>query len=305
MPFANDCLDQIGVCPDRAKVFSTGQCVEEEVKITMVNPLTGEVFDLTKYGIGTSTSSSSESMSSNSCWPCGNLDENGNVKHGVEIILKEMTNSVGHLSKMAVVKSEEDAVNGIVYLAVDRVLTQKAGVWLAMALVWDHGILRKQYPFYFEITPNLAVYTPAGPITITEVRMAVRDLCPEMNFLIDTVEFKDHEVAWAIRRPIEYWNEVPPPITQFTPSNFPFRYHWMEAVIGELLVLVATWLRRNDLDYSAGGLSVQDTKKWGDYIKMAEGRKKDWKEFVKNKKIEMNLEGGYGNLGGYRYAPYR
>lgn len=305
MPFANDCLDHLNVCPDRARVFSTGQCCEEEVKITLVNPLTGDVFDLTQYGIGTPSSGSSEVSSSSVCWPCNGLDENGLPKQGVEIILKEMPNSVGHLSKMAIVKSEEDAANGIVYLSVDTVLTEKAGVWLSMALIWDHGILRKQYPFYFEITPNLAIYNPSGPITITEVRMAVRDLCPEMNFLLDTVEFKDHEVAWAIRRPIEYWNEVPPPVAQYTPGNFPFRYHWMEAVIGELLVTVATWMRRNDLDYSAGGTSVQDTKKWPDYLKMAEGRKKDWKEFVKNKKIEINIAGGFGNLGGYRSNPYR
>jgi hypothetical protein len=64
--------------------------------------------------------------------------------------------------------------------------------------------------------------------------------------------------------------------------------------------MVATWMRRNDLDYQAAGLTVADTKKWPDYMKMGEDRQNKWKEFVKHKKIEINIEGGYMYLGGYR-----
>lgn len=65
------------------------------------------------------------------------------------------------------------------------------------------------------------------------------------------------------------------------------------------------WLRRNDLDYTAAGLSIADTKKWPDYAKMGQERWGVWTDFVKHKKIEINLDGAYGSLGGYRHAPYR
>lgn len=298
MSFANDCLETIGTCPNKIKCFSVGQCTEGNLKMTLVDPLSGEVIDLTPV---TELPSESSSLSS---WPCNNLDEEGNPKHGVEIILKEMYNSPTHIAQMATV-SEEDAPLGIIGIPVDHIMSARAGVWLGMAIVWNQGIACKHYPFYFEVTPNLAIYNSTAPLTMYEIRLAIRDVCPEMNFLIDTVEFKCEEIAWALRRPIDYWNEVPPPLAQFTPMNFPYRYHWMEATIAELLKLVATWMRRNDLDYQAAGLTVGDTKKWPDYMRMGQERWQKWEGFVKQKKIEMNLEGAYGSLTGYRTMPYR
>jgi hypothetical protein len=291
--FANDCLDSIGVCPNRIQSLAVGQCTAGEVCLELKDPATGLAIDLTAYGITASSSSSSSSSSSGEP-----------VKHGVEFLIKELPSSpIIFFRKMGVVKTSEDAVAGKVCLNYDDVDSSKAGIWCGMAVIWQQGVQRKLFPFYFEVTPNLLAYNPSGPLSVAEIRLSIRDTCPEINFLIDAVEYKDEEIAWAMRRPIEYWNEIPPDLGFYTPMDFPFRYHWLEATVGELLRMAAIWLRRNDLDYTAAGLTVADTKKWPDYMRMAEQRSGEWKGFVKTKKLEMNIDGGYASMGGYPY-PY-
>jgi hypothetical protein len=299
MPFANDCLDKVGVCPNRLWTLSMGQCAAGDKLLQLIDPLTGELIDLTKYGIvgpqpdSSSSSSLSSSSSSSSDAP----------KHGVQITARDRYETTPYLFQlMAKVLSDEDAKNGIVYLPLTATETGRPGVFVAQAAVYEHGTVRRILPFWFELTPNLELAGQIGPITIAEVRMAMRDVCPEANFLIDAVEFNDEEVAWAIRRPIDYWNETPPPVAKFSASNFPYRYHWVNAAIGELLVMAAIWMHRNSLDYSAAGLSVKDMAKWADYMKIGQDMKAEWKDWAKNKKIEINIDGGFSSLGGYRYA---
>lgn len=305
MAFSNDCLDTIGVSPNRLRVITFGQCTSGEAELQLIDPLSGEEIDLTEYDIpeGSSSSESSSSSLASSWCDCEALLD-GVPKHGVEIVIKEMPNSTVHRSVMAII-DDDQAAEGIIRIPVDQTLSNYAGIWLGMAIVWQHGVMKRHYPFYFNVTPSLASNTPNGPLAMYEVRLAIRDVSPEMNFLLDTVEFKEEEISWAMRRPIDYWNEIPPPVTIFSPITFPFRYHWLNATIGELLKMAAVWMRRNDLDYAAAGLQVQDTKKWPDYMKIGEELVKEYKEFVRAKKIEINIDGAYASLGGYQCTPYR
>ena len=305
MAFVADCLDTLAVCPNRLKTLCTGQStVNNELCLEMVDICTGQPIDLTEFGIpGGSSSSSSSPILAPSWISSSSSPEPG--KHGVEIVLKELPSSIDYVTKMATVKSEADAKAGRICITTDALLTKKAGIWCAMAIIWSHGDQRRHYPFYFNVTPNLRDFDYSGPLAFYEIRLAVRDTCPEMNFLIDRVDFTDEEIVWAMRRPIDQWNELLPPVAIFTPLNFPFRYHWLEATIGELMVMVATWMRRNDLDYSAAGLSVDDTKKWPFYLQMAKERRERWEVWAKNMKIKLNLDGAYMTVLGYRSAPYR
>lgn len=305
MAFANTCLDLIGANPRQLQSVSIGQGTEETVRIKLFDNRTNSVVNLAELGVGTTESSSTNPGDSLELISSSWVDVDTGNKHGVEIVIKDMPNGQYYRAKMADVASQEDAEQGIVTFTANKAFSFNAGVFLAMAVVWNHGTAIRLYPFYFNVNPNLKYYNPAGPLTVYEVRMAIRDTCPEANFLIDSVEFTDIEIHYAITRPIDYWNEVPPPIRKFTYQTFPFRYHWTEAVIGELLIMAATWLRRNDLDYSAGGVSVADTKKWPDYMRMGQERLTAWKKFVHDKKIEINIEGGYGTLTGWRALPYR
>ena len=307
MPFANDCLDTIGVAPNRVPTVSVGQATCGETTLKLVDPVSGQPIDLRIYGIpaGSSSSSSSSSLSSSFCGS-PTLDESGKPKHGVEIVGKSLTSDVLFaFSMMATVASEDDAALGLVAIPYNPTDTKTAGVFAAMAIVWEHGIQRVHFPFYFDISPNLYEYNPSGPLHFSEVRMAMRDVHPSENFLLDPVEYKPDEFMWAMRRPIDYWNEVPPPVCVYDPTTFPFRYHWVEAVIGELLKMAAIWLRRNDLDYSAAGLTVADTRKWPEYERMSVEHMARWQGFVRQKKIELNISGAFNSMGGYRRTIYR
>ena len=295
MSFASFCMDTVGACGNKVKYQTIAQATKDDVQLVLVDPRTGLPCDLTEYGIDVASSSSSSSSPSTTTG-----------KTGVWITVKKMwTDVCAYIEVKAQVRTHDDAENGIVYIPLSEQNTRKPGLFLAMAVVIQDNVQKKTFPFYLEITPNLSIYNHTGPIAIYEVRLAVRDVCPEANFLIDTVDFKDEEIAWAIRRPLDYWNEIPPPLQIYGPDTFPYRYHWMEGAIGELLRLVAVWMRRNDLDYSAGGVTVDDTKKWPDYLKMGQDRTAAYQNFVKNKKIELNLAAGYESMGGYRWAPYR
>lgn len=152
--------------------------------------------------------------------------------------------------------------------------------------------LRLMYriPLYIEVSPSLDLTSPMpNGISIAEVRLAIRDNCAEDNFLLDTTEFKSAEIAWALRRPVDYWNEALPPLgTNYSPMTFPYRYNYLEAVIGELLVMAALNYQRNHLSYAAGGVTVDDKAKAQGYMQAGEQRRQEYKKWVRLQKMSLN-----------------
>ena len=222
-------------------------------------------------------------------------------------MVKEMERDITpFFDKTGEVKSEEDARAGKVYLQFTSLMTSRPGIWLGMALIWQDGTLKKTLPFYLDVLPNLAMINiSGGPLTYYDLRLAVRDNCPAANYLLDAVDFHPYEIAAAIRWPIEYWNETDPPVSRYTPMNFPYRYHWREAALGELMRMVGTWLQRNNLDYSIAGLSVKDTARWPEYMQMGQTRIDAFKAWATTRKIAENISHGYRSLGGWRFPLYR
>ena len=303
MAFSRDCLDTVGVCPERVKHISVGQRCAGDFRLDLVGP-DGLPVDLTKYDIPPGSESSNSSSSSGpilSSWSSSSSTPPDTRKHGVECVAKEMWFSPHPLFvAMANMPSVEDARQGIIHLHINKQMSKHAGVWLGMATIYQHGAARSQYPYYYDVAPDIKHrMRSAMPLTVYEVRLAMRDTCPQMNFLIDRVDFQPEEIMWAIRYPIDEWNEALPPIQLYTCDTFPFRAHWMKAVIGRLLKMASIWLRRNDLPYQAAGLTVDDTKKWAEYEQLGEQYLQEWKEFVKNKKISINIAGGYARVGGW------
>lgn len=150
-------------------------------------------------------------------------------------------------------------------------------------------------PRYLQIMPTLN-YRSRGPITVADVRMAMWDYCPEDNTLIDDLQFNDEQIMFAIRRPIDRWNETTPHITSYTPKTFPFREHWLIGTIGYLYRTAAHNYRRNNLQYQAGGVAVNDKDKSQEYEMMAKERIGEFDSWMHQKKIEMNIALGFGTL---------
>lgn len=145
-----------------------------------------------------------------------------------------------------------------------------------------------------------------GPPSIAEIRLHLRDSSPAESYLLEHVMFDDAEIALAITRPVMYWNEVPPPLDNtYNTQNFPFRYHWLEGICANLFFMVAEQYRRNQLSYSAAGMSVDDQNKEASYERAGQTRWQTYREWVRATKASMNLESCYGEVtSNYKYSAY-
>lgn len=143
-----------------------------------------------------------------------------------------------------------------------------------------------------------------GPPTIAEVRLHLRDSGPEDNLLLDNIKFSDEEIALAISRPLQEWNETPPDLgVRATTQNFPYRFHWLEAICGNLFLMAAENYRANNLTYSAAGVQVNDQDKEPNYERAAAQRLQNWRYWLRRKKAEINADMCYGGIGSdYRWA---
>lgn len=193
----------------------------------------------------------------------------------------------------------ENAEAGLVQFDLPASVVANAGIYVfQVAIVGssdevvfaDGGILSVEHGLW----GNTA--SQNGPPTLQTIRFAIRDRAVE-NDLLQDVEFDDAEILEAIRQPIMQFNELPPPIQRFTCNNFPYRYHWRNAIIGELLKVAVHHYVRNKMKTQGTGLTVDDKNKDAEYYQLAAIYDREWKEFIVLKKMEINLTGFYGTLG--------
>ena len=192
-----------------------------------------------------------------------------------------------------------DAEKGLVQFDIPQAVCCQAGIYqFQVALLQgektvvfaDSGLISVEHGMWGDTNQM------TGPPTIQEIRFHLRDRAVE-NDLLQDVEFADAEILEAVRQPVMYWNEVPPPIVQFNCNTFPFRHHWRNAIVAELLFVAAHHYVRNKMQATSGGLTVDDKNKNDEYIKLAAHYKQEWQEFVRLKKISINAEGFSGSLG--------
>jgi hypothetical protein len=133
------------------------------------------------------------------------------------------------------------------------------------------------------------LYKNHGPPTLQEVRMLLMDSSANENLLLDDIEFKDEQIMLAMTKPIQTWNETPPPIEVYTTRNFPFRGAWAKGVAAELHLMAANHYRRNRLQHSAGGVTVDDKNKEREYLAEGMRLKQEYEAWLSNKKVQLNI----------------
>jgi len=197
-----------------------------------------------------------------------------------------------------------DPTGGVVDFDLNENIVARAGIYQLSVCLSDQNnkTIKIENPVLW-VERSLFVLDSAdtrfnsGPPTINEIRMAIRDCGAAENLLLDDIEFKDDQLAAVAVRPLQYWNEIPPPIRPAVDSRcFPFREHWMQAIIGHLFVTAAHHYRRNQLPANAGGINVDDMNKEGPYLKMGMQMLEDWKQFVLAKKLEINSAAMMGTV---------
>ena len=111
--------------------------------------------------------------------------------------------------------------------------------------------------------------------------------------------FDDAEMALALRRPVDYFNEALPPVsTGYTTQNFPSRYNWCEGAVATLFFLLAEHYRKNRLAVAAGGMTVDDMDKEQQYGAEAQRRWAEYKQWVQSTKGRMSSDEAWGSAGG-------
>ncbi len=287
MPFATTCVDAGFQTLRDVPEVTVDQCTAGSFQLVLRDP-TGAPIDLTQWGIYAASSSSS-----------------GAEFTGVRMVVKELQSDATDWATVnaAVI----DAANGLVEVDYDDVpLTRRCGVFIAEMQAIEDGVRKKIYPFYYIVNPSLSG-DPAHDnqaLSIAEIRMSMRDVDPQSTFLIDELDFKTNEIALMIRRCVDYWNETPPPVGIFKATNFPYRFHLSIGVIGQLHRRASIAKMRNNLDYAAGGITVADTIKWKQYAELGDKFWDQWTQWVKDKKYQINIEGGFGQLNSGYWRTY-
>lgn len=152
------------------------------------------------------------------------------------------------------------------------------------------GYLVDAYPAYLYVEPNLRYHSDVGGIiSIPEIRLALGDTEVNEVSLLDSFEFTDTEIAFAIRRVVDHWNQTPPPVSTYTYNDFPFRYWWIQGTMIELLRIAAKRYARNRLQYSAGGVNIDDQNKADDYLRIAGEMKKEYDDWFTKTKVGQNM----------------
>ena len=160
-----------------------------------------------------------------------------------------------------------------------------------------------RFPCYIEVAESLQTSNMSVGLSIAEIRLVMRDRCPADNFLLDRVEFSDTEIAYAIRDPIDMWNDTPPPLSpRYTVNNFPYRYYWADAAVGTLLSIAGHNYERNRLQYAAGNLSVDDKDKAEYYTKTGRAMINDYRVWMLNTKKALNMTLAYGRTSIHSYG---
>lgn len=194
----------------------------------------------------------------------------------------------------------QDAVNGVVQVAVPTAVAANPGVyWAALQIMNASDQILFENSFLISVVPGVTKKKRRrhGMPTIPEIRLHLRDSAPEENYLLDAVTFSDAEIAACLGRCVDYWNDIMPPLRRkYTTETFPYRYQWMEGTIASLFKMAAEFYQKNDLQVSAGGIAVGDTAKAQWYLQQGQLRWAEFERWAKSAKISENIRGGFGGL---------
>lgn len=169
------------------------------------------------------------------------------------------------------------------------------GLFLGEVTVTVAGSVAKRFRIYVEVTQTLTQQQSTNPLTIAQIRAAIRDRCAEDNFLLDRVEFQDGDIVWAIQRPVDWWNETAPQgVKTYSYATFPYKHHWTDAVIGELLRMAGLQLSRNRIQLNGGGITTDDKERAAVYLNVGDKLIKEFKSWGVSRMSRENMENWNG-----------
>lgn len=205
----------------------------------------------------------------------------------------------------------ESPADGLVAADIPTEATNNAGIYFAEFSIEEKSTKCILFTNIFWLTVDWGsggapTNNSGGPPTLAEIRLHLRD-APEGNRILDEYEFDPAEVAAAVSRCVDWFNEVEPPLsTRYTTQTFPARYHWLEGIAAELFTTAAHYFRRNRFAYSAGGLTVDSLDKEKEYLQAALYHRERWETWARKAKVRANINDGFMSMGsGYSSLNWR
>lgn len=134
-------------------------------------------------------------------------------------------------------------------------------------------------------------------LTDMDIRIALRDLVPEANELLDDLEFSPEEIRSAQTLAVDKWNETPPIIASYDYTEFPYRYNLLKGTIANLLAIAAHHYRRNDLTYNIPGGAIAPKDKAREYDTVSARLQEEYTLWILQMKRALNISVGFGTIG--------
>ena len=133
-------------------------------------------------------------------------------------------------------------------------------------------------------------------LTDLDVRIWLRDNDPDANLLLDDFEFSPEEIRTAFTLAVDYWNDQPPAIGNYDYDKFPWRSQLLRGTAGNLLYMAARRYDRNNLQYCAGGVTIDDQNKGQAYDAASTRLTEAYHDWVIRHKRSLNAEQGFATL---------
>lgn len=131
-------------------------------------------------------------------------------------------------------------------------------------------------------------------LTISDLRDYLWDLTAD-NDLLNDQEFSTSMLEKAREAVIEQWNATPPQRYTYELTTFPdkYVYYWRIGAAAEALRMKAMNYMRNQMDYSAGGVTISDNNKAESYLTVSEMLRKQWEQWMHREKLRKSLQDSF------------
>lgn len=133
-------------------------------------------------------------------------------------------------------------------------------------------------------------------LTDVDVRAHLRDNAPELNLLLDDLEFSTEEIRQALTLTADYWNELPPPGGRsYSYQTFPYRFMLLSGTCARLLYMAAHRMRRNALPAKVAGGTVSDQDKHAPYDAAGDRLWSEYTSLAKQRKLSDSAARGFAS----------
>jgi hypothetical protein len=151
------------------------------------------------------------------------------------------------------------------------------------------GTAVDRLPCFVEVAPDFLEDNSDFPVTIDAVRDDLQDRSAADNRVLDATEFEDGEIASALFKAVDHWNEVAyPGLPMYTATSFPFREQLRRAAKGRAMLDRGGNLQRNRVPSMGEGLQVDDVQHRIElYMKEGQALWDEFRAFV-TAKIQMH-----------------